>query len=134
MDDAHLAGYARNISIKAQMTFKHALLSSRISLTIIFLIAAMIVDIIFFYAIPLRFLYPDTLLKGDTESLQIAAILFNGFNPTFTGINNETKRQIHHGMSLLENNKVEQLIVVGGNREKGHRTGARLMADYILNQ
>ena len=134
MDNAHLAGYAWDKSIKAQMTIKQKLFASRISLTITLLVFTVAMDIIVFYTIPLRHLYPSTLLNNNTESLQIAAILFHDFNPTFTGINNETKRRIHHGMSLLENNKVEQLIVVGGNRERSKRNGARLMADYMLKQ
>lgn len=109
---------------------------TRRSLAIIFIICAVAgtIDIVVFYALPLRYLYPDTVPNKDTASLQIAAILFNDFNPTFTGINNETKRRVHHGMALLENNKVEQLIVVGGNREKSTRKGAQLMADYMLEQ
>jgi len=134
MDDAHLAGYAWDKSIKALMTIKQKLFASCISLTITFLVFTVAMDIIIFYAIPLHNLYPNTLLNENTESVQIAAILFNDFNSTFTEINNETKRRIHHGMSLLENNKVEQLIVVGGNRERGNHNGARLMADYILQQ
>lgn len=41
---------------------------------------------------------------------------------------------MHQGISLLKNKKVEQLIVVGGNREASKRTGAQLMADYLLEQ
>jgi hypothetical protein len=106
---------------------------SRKSLAIIFIICAVTVDIAVFYTAPLRFLYPVT-FNGGTGHLEIAAILFNDFNSTFTGTNNETKRRVHHGMSLLKNNKVEQLIVVGGNREKSKRKGAQLMADYMLDQ
>ena len=102
-------------------------------LVIIFLVCAVIGDIGFFYTMPLRYLYPFT-FDSSTGQLKMAAILFNDFNPTFTGINNETKRRVHYGMLLLENNKVEQLIVVGGNREKSKRRGAQLMADYMLER
>ena len=94
MDDTHLAGYAWDKSVKTQMTVKQKLFASRISLTIIVLVFTMAMDIVVFYTIPLRHLYPSTLLNNNTESLQIAAILFHDFNPTFTGINNETKRRI----------------------------------------
>jgi len=83
MDDAHLAGYTWNKSIKAQMTIKQKLFASRLSLTITFLVFTVPMDIIFFYTIPLRHPYPNTILNDNTGSLQIAAILFNDFNPTF---------------------------------------------------
>jgi vancomycin permeability regulator SanA len=98
---------------------------------LLLLIGAAAVDIAFFYTLPLRYLYPVT-FSDDGEEVQAAAILFNDFNPTFTGINNETRRRLHHGMSLMDCNRVQQLIVVGGNREASERKGAQFMADYLL--
>lgn len=98
---------------------------------LLFLVGAAAVDLAFFSILPLRYLYPVT-FSDDGEEVQAAAILFNDFNPTFTGINNETRRRLHHGMSLMDRNRVRQLIVVGGNREASGRKGAQFMADYLL--
>jgi hypothetical protein len=95
------------------------------------LFCAALLDIVMFYTLPLRYLYPGTFDAGK-EKLTVAAILFNDFNPSFTGINNETKRRVQHGAAMLKQNRVEQLIVVGGNRAASKRKGARLMADYLL--
>ncbi len=103
------------------------------ALAILFLVGAFVIDLAVFYTLPLGLLYPEMIDNNETRT-GTAAILFNDFNDDFTGINDETKRRIHHGISLLEKGEVKQLVAVGGNREKSRRKGAQLMADYMLEQ
>lgn len=131
MDNARLAGYAWDQPINMTLPFTPQHYSSRGLPALLFLIGAATVDIAFFYTLPLRYLYPVTFNDGG-ESVQAAAILFNDFNSTLTGINNETRRRLHHGMTLMDRNRAQQLIVVGGNREASGRKGAQFMADYLL--
>lgn len=107
--------------------------TSFILLTIVFLVLLGIADFGIFYTLPLRFLYPVTFDAGS-ERIKIVAILFNDFDETYTGINNETKRRANHGIILAGRNSVEKLVLVGGNREASQRKGAQLMADYLLEQ
>ena len=101
----------------------------RLSIILLFCFAG--ADLVLFYILPLDILYPFT-FNAPSEQLKMAAILFNDFNETFTGVSKETKRRLNHGLTMLEKNRVEQLIVVGGNREESQRKGAQLMADYLL--
>jgi len=63
-----------------------------------------------------------------------AAVLFNGFTPERTGINDETRRRLQFGLSLLRSNQARLLLVVGGNRPDKGVNGARLMAKYLHEQ
>ncbi|GAB4335490.1 MAG: hypothetical protein Kow0089_05230 [Desulfobulbaceae bacterium] len=113
---------------KAASTISRA--ARRICLALVLLL---LLDGAFFLFSPLDLLYPFR-FPPPSGQFQVAAVLFNDFNGTYDGINDETKRRIHRAMSLLERNIVDRLVVVGGNREGSERHGAQLMADYLLAQ
>jgi len=102
-------------------------------LALLLVIGPALADLAAFSALPFGVLYP-VIFDGGGGKPETAAILFNDFNGDFTGVNDETKRRIHHGLSLLETGRVKQVVAVGGNRERSERKGARLMVDYMLEQ
>lgn len=89
-------------------------------------------DLVLFFFLPLQYLYPSQPELPRLGHVKMAAILFSGFNDTFTGINSESERRVQYGKTLLKNKLVEKLVVVGGNRSESKRKGAQLMADYLL--
>lgn len=113
------------------LTKKKKITSSTGWMVVILLACLTLGDLVLFYSLPLHYLYPFSFDAPSTKP-PIAAILFNDFNDTFTGINNETMRRVNYGLALLQSNKVEKLVVVGGNRKESQRKGAQLMADYLL--
>lgn len=94
----------------------------------------LLADIIAFSVLPLSLLYPDIFLACKESGPEAAAVLFNDFNGDFTGVNRETRRRLNLGLALLRSNRVERLIVAGGNRAERGLSGARMMADYLLEQ
>lgn len=93
----------------------------------------LLANIALFALLPVPFLYP-VFPTHARQPVAAAAILFNGFTPDYTGINNETRRRLHHGLSLLRGNRVRLLLVAGGNRPDKGVNGARLMAQYLRGQ
>lgn len=102
------------------------------ALTAAFL-ALLLADIALFALLPVPYLYPSFPSQAR-QPAAAAAVLFNGFTPERTGINDETRRRLHHGLSLLRGNRVRLLLVAGGNRPDKGVNGARLMATYLRNQ
>lgn len=90
-------------------------------------------DIALFAFLPLSVLYPD-IPAHDRQPVAVAAILFNGFSPSRTGINDETRRRLHHGLELLRHSQARLLLVAGGNRPGQAANGARLMATYLRDR
>ena len=91
-----------------------------------------IVDILVFLLLPARLL--NVIQYDDAPaSVDLMAVLFHDFNSTGTGVNNEAKRRIHHGVSLMKNGNIKYLVVAGGDRPDKEFSGAQLMADYIKN-
>ncbi|MHB8788301.1 MAG: YdcF family protein [Desulfobulbaceae bacterium] len=90
-------------------------------------------DITLFALMPLTFLYPS-LPAHDREPVAAAAVLFNGFTPDGTAINDETRRRLHYGLSLLRGNQTRLLLVAGGSRPDKGINGARLIAGYLRGQ
>lgn len=96
-------------------------------------LALILADTVAFSILPLSFLYPPA-VTGENRSLDAAAILFNDFDDSFTGLNAETRRRLHAGLGIYQDNRVATLIVAGGNRPDKGIIGARLMASYLLAQ
>ncbi len=100
------------------------------SRTAIFLVLFVALDLAIFFLLPVKLLY-QIQFEPLRLPVDVAAILFHDFNEPKTGISNETKRRIHYGLSLLQNNKAKALIVAGGSRPDPEINGAALMADYL---
>lgn len=90
----------------------------------------LLADIALFAFLPVRFLCPS-LPAGDGKPVAVAAVLFNGFAASPSGINDETGRRLQHGLRLLRSNRAALLLVAGGNRPDKGINGARLMAGYL---
>ncbi|HBI14948.1 MAG TPA: hypothetical protein DDY20_05455 [Desulfobulbaceae bacterium] len=101
--------------------------------TVAIIAGLLLADIALFALLPVSLLYPG-LPAHDGGTVTVVAVLFNGFTPTRTGINNETKRRLHYGLSLLRNKRARLLLVAGGNRPDQGTNGARLMARYLLSR
>lgn len=94
------------------------------------MLVLVLADIIAFAVLPLSLLYPDS-FTGQERRLDAAAVLFNDFNGHYTGINRETERRLNAGLELLHSNRIDQLILAGGNRQEMGLSGARMMAGYL---
>lgn len=103
------------------------------ALTAVLLAGLFLADITLFALLPLPFLYPG-LPAHDRKPVAAAAVLFNGFTPDGTAINDETRRRLHYGLSLLRGNQARLVLVAGGNRPDKGINGARLMARYLRGQ
>jgi uncharacterized SAM-binding protein YcdF (DUF218 family) len=104
-----------------------------LALTVTFLTGLLMADIALFAFLPVRLLCPS-LPAEHGKPVAAAAVLFNGFSPERTGINEETRRRLQFGLSLLRSNQARLLLVAGGNRPEKGINGARLMARYLRSQ
>jgi uncharacterized SAM-binding protein YcdF (DUF218 family) len=95
-----------------------------------FLACLFLADIALFAFLPLRLLCPSPPAAHE-KPVAVAAVLFNGFAVSPTGINAETGRRLQHGLALLRSNRAGLLLVAGGNRPDKGINGARLMAEYL---
>ena len=103
------------------------------ALTATLLAGLLLADIALFAFLPVRLLSPS-LPAEHGKPVAVAAVLFNGFSPERTGINEETRRRLQHGLSLLRSNQARLLLVAGGSRPDKGVNGARLMARYLHDQ
>ncbi|MHB8808741.1 MAG: YdcF family protein [Desulfobulbaceae bacterium] len=103
------------------------------ALTAAFLAVLLLADIALFAVLPVRLLSPSP-PPDHKKPVAVAAVLFNGFTSTRTGINDETGRRLHHGLSLLRSGQARLLLVAGGSRPDKGVNGARLMAKYLHDQ
>jgi len=104
-----------------------------VSLLLLLIVCGVVGDVVFFSFAPYSLLYPAK-STGEMVTADVAAILFNDFEENSTGINNETKRRVNHGIALLQRAKVRHLIMAGGNRPGVEKSGSTLMAEYALKQ
>lgn len=103
------------------------------ALTAFLLAGLMLADITLFALLPVRLLSPSS--PPDHEKpVAVAAVLFNGFTPERTGINDETRRRLQYGLSLHRRSQARLLLVAGGSRPDKGVNGARLMAKYLYDQ
>lgn len=89
----------------------------------------------FLMCLPLGLLIPAGFLNvahdDAPRTVDMVAVLFNDFHPSGNRLNNETKRRIHYGLSLVKRDKVKYLLVSGGSRPDKEYSGAELMVEYI---
>ena len=87
-------------------------------------------DLGIFFILPLETL--ESHLPAPDYPVDAAVVLFNDFANSVSGINPETRRRIHHGIKLLQDGKVEYLLVTGGNRAwDKNLKGSHLMRKYM---
>ena len=103
------------------------------ALTAAFLAGLFLADIALFAFLPVRLLCP-ALPAAHGKPVTVAAVLFNGFTKSPTGVNAETGRRLQHGLALLRSDRARFLLVAGGNRPEKGINGARLMAEYLRSQ
>lgn len=99
------------------------------TLKILFFVVLLYVLFPFFVPVTvLNFVHDDVYAP-----VELAAVLFHDFDSTGNGLNNETKRRIHHALSIVRRDNIQYLLVSGGNRPDKGFTGSDLMAQYIRN-
>jgi vancomycin permeability regulator SanA len=87
------------------------------------------------FLIPFSFF--DSLLRPneDLPTSVIVAVLFHGYNREENGIDEETERRINYAISLLLNDeKIDKIILIGGNSPQFNLTGSSLMAKYCKDR
>ena len=110
---------------------KQNYLSGRYSRTLKILFVVVLLYVLFLFFVPvkvLNFIHDDVYAQ-----VELAVVLFHDFDSSGKGLNNETKRRIHHALSLVRSDNIQYLLVSGGNRPDKGFAGADLMAQYIRN-